>query len=73
MKDFLIGKQVEIVSSKNKSLVGLKGKILFETKETLVIDCGSEKKVLKNSCDFKIDNQIVKGSEIQKKSFDRIK
>jgi RNase P/RNase MRP subunit p29 len=73
MKDLLIGKDVEIVASTNKTLIGLKGKIVDETQSTLIIDCGSEKRVLKNICEFKVDDKIIKGSEINKRSFDRIK
>jgi ribonuclease P protein subunit POP4 len=31
----LIGRNIEIVEAKNKSLVGLKGKVVDETKNTL--------------------------------------
>ncbi len=51
----LIGLKVEITKSKNKSLVGLKGKIVDETQNMLVIKTEKgEKKVIKKGCTFKI-------------------
>ncbi|MDP4012766.1 MAG: ribonuclease P protein subunit [Candidatus Nanoarchaeia archaeon] len=44
----LIGRNIEIVEAKNKSLVGLKGKVVDETKNTLIIETKDrEKSVLK--------------------------
>ena len=55
LKHELIGLKVEVVESKNKSLVGLKGKIVDETKNMLVIETSKgEKKVIKSQCTFKI-------------------
>ena len=45
----LIGLDIEIVNAKNKSLIGLKGKIVDETKNTFIIEVDSkEKKLLKD-------------------------
>ena len=45
----LIGLDIEIVDAKNKSLIGLKGKIVDETKNTFIIEVDSkEKKLLKD-------------------------
>lgn len=44
----LIGRNIEIVMAKNKSLIGLKGKVVDETKNMLVIESKDrEKRVLK--------------------------
>ncbi|MBS3158807.1 ribonuclease P protein subunit [Candidatus Woesearchaeota archaeon] len=67
----LIGKKAEIVASKNKSYVGIKGIIIDETKNLLNID---GKKVLKALVTIKIDdNQILDGNEIVGRSYERIK
>ena len=62
----LIGLETEIVESKNKSSVGIKGKIVDETKNTLTIKTKiSEKKAIKKDCKFNIrvgsQNIVVDG------------
>ncbi len=47
-KHELIGLVVEIVRSKNKSLVGLKGKIIDETKNTITIEDDKVRKIMKS-------------------------
>ena len=69
----LIGKKAEIVASKNKSYIGIKGTIIDETKNTLNID---GKKVLKTLVTLKIDDnhdQIFDGNDIVGRSYERIK
>jgi len=46
-KEELIGSLVEIIGSKNETLIGLKGKIIDETKNTLIIKQGN--KIKKNN------------------------
>ncbi len=63
IKHELIGLEAEIEESKNKSLVGLKGKIVDETKNMLTIKTKKgEKKIIKRECTLKIktDKGIVK-------------
>ena len=49
LKFELIGLEVEVVDAKNKSLIGIKGKIVDETKNTFVIETnGKEKNLLKD-------------------------
>ncbi len=44
----LIGRHIEVVDAKNKSLIGLKGKVVDETKYTLIIESqDKEKRLLK--------------------------
>ena len=38
LKSLIIGSNVEIVESKNKTLVGLKGKIIDQTKNTITME-----------------------------------
>lgn len=52
LKYEFIGNEIEIMDSKNKSLIGLKGKIADETKNMFVLDSG--KKIIKSECTFKM-------------------
>ncbi len=70
-KKELIGSNIEVVSSSNKTLVGLKGKIVEETKNTITLDNG--KKLLKSHIKIKIGNDIIEGKNIKKRPEDRIK
>ncbi len=54
LRQELIGLDMEIVGSTNKSLRGIKGKIIDETKNTLVIEMqGKTKQILKNQITLK--------------------
>lgn len=70
-KKELIGTTAEIIGSKNKTLIGIKGKIIEETKNTITFDNG--KKILKSHVTLKIGEELIKGKAIQKKPEDRIK
>lgn len=77
--DFLrgefIGKEVEIVDSKNKDLVGLKGRIVDETKNMFEIETRrGVKKVQKEICKFKFVKEgiIVEGKIINFRPEDRL-
>ncbi len=49
MKDLqLIGKHVEVVQASNKTLLGIKGKVIDETKNTITLLTGSQEKKLSN-------------------------
>jgi len=70
-KGELIGLQLEITESKNKSLKGMKGKIINETKNMLTIDTKyGIKKIIKsevkmklktNNKEFDVDGNILIG------------
>ena len=49
----LIGCSVEIIDSENKSLIGIKGKIIDETKNMLTLD--NQKKIIKDQSILKIE------------------
>ena len=71
----LIGEELEVVDSTNKANLGIKGKIVDETKATLIIE--QEKKLktlLKKNITFKLvrSGQIIKGQEIVKRSEERL-
>lgn len=77
-RDGFIGKEAEIVKSRSKQLLGLKGKIVDETKNTfkILVNKGSFKElkiVLKSGNTFIIERKLFEGSKIMKTSIDRIK
>jgi ribonuclease P protein subunit POP4 len=72
-KGELIGSTIEVVGSKNQTLIGLKGKVTEETKNTLTIQGDSKKKLLKSHITIKIDGQTIEGISLQKRPEDRIK
>lgn len=74
----LIGLNVEIVEAKNKSLIGLKGKIIDETKNLLLIQSDKGvKKVLKDQVTMNIqmkDKKVqLEGKLLVGKPEDRLK
>ena len=74
LKQEYIGSDMEIVSSKNKTLIGLKGRIIDETKNTFKVKTNQKiKTVLKNGNKFKINNQEIEGNKILKRPENRIK
>lgn len=72
-KSELIGSIIEIIGSKNKTLIGLKGKVIDETKNTLTIQGEKTKKIIKSHITFKINNVIIEGKNISLRSEDRIR
>ncbi|MEE9525249.1 MAG: ribonuclease P protein subunit [Candidatus Woesearchaeota archaeon] len=74
IKREIIGLTTEVVDSKNKGNIGIKGNIIDETKNTIIIQHKKNKKRLfKNNITLKINNQIIKGKTLQGKPKDRIK
>ncbi len=74
----LIGLKIEIIDSKNKSLIGLKGKIIDETKNIILIKQDNKiKRIIKNQVTMKIylDNKKVEidGKLLVSRPEDRIK
>lgn len=77
-KKELIGLDIEVVSSKNKANIGIKGKIIDETKETLVLREGKKiKRLLKKNIIFTTiieDKKImIDGKILSKRPEERIK
>ncbi len=73
-----IGSLIEIVKSKNPTLIGVKGKIVDETKNTIKIkENGKIKTILKNHVTFHIhkNDRIyeIDGKMLNKKPEDRTK
>jgi ribonuclease P protein subunit POP4 len=72
----LIGEEITIVDSSNKSNVGLHGKIVDETKSTIkVVQGGRTLTVLKNTITFRIERtkKVIVGNTIIKRPEERLK
>ena len=72
-----IGLEVEVIQAKNPSLIGIKGKIIDETKNTFTIKDHKTKKILKAQVTLliKMGNETIKieGNVLVNKSEDRLK
>jgi RNase P/RNase MRP subunit p29 len=70
-----IGAKIKIIRASNKSLEGMEGSVVDETKSTLKIKNTNEeeKTVLKSGAVFLINNQEIKGDEILRRPEERIK
>ncbi|MGV8150998.1 MAG: ribonuclease P component 1 family protein [Candidatus Woesearchaeota archaeon] len=78
IRDEFIGKEAEIVRSRNKQLLGLKGKIVDETRNSFKMLVNKRnfrefKMVLKSGNTFMIGRKVFEGSKIMKRPEDRIK
>ncbi len=63
VKHELIGLKTKIVDSKNKANIGIQGKIIDETKNTIMIqNKGEKKRLFKNNItlDVQVNNKIVR-------------
>ncbi|MBI4170928.1 MAG: ribonuclease P protein subunit [Candidatus Aenigmarchaeota archaeon] len=73
----IIGLQCEVVNAKNKSLVGIRGRIVDETMKTLVIDENKRKRIAKQGTRFQIalggKRLIINGDLLVARPEDRIK
>lgn len=72
----LIGKEIVVVKSTNAHNEGICGRIVDETKATLVVEHnGKMKRLLKNTITFKLksNGMIISGVEINKRPEERIK
>ncbi len=77
-KHELIGLICEVIKAKNKDIIGLRGKIIDETKNTLKILCKNKiKTILKNqiTLNIKIGNKTIQiqGEKLLKRPEERIK
>ncbi len=76
-KQELIGLHVEIIESKNKSLVGMKGRIVDETKNTITIEDGRERTIMKSQIKMKTrigdKEYVIDGRILVGRPEDRIK
>jgi len=75
-KGEIIGKEIKIVGAKNKSNVSIEGKIVDETRNTIVVlGGGKEKRLLKNNITilFKKEGLKVEGRLLAGRPEERIK
>jgi len=70
-----IGFSLEVVKSKNNSLVGKKGMVIDETKHLIIIEQDDKKiaKILKSDTIFVINNKKINGNKIIRRPEDRVK
>jgi len=74
IKQEIIGREIEIIEASNKNLVGLEGKVIWETKNMLVLKLKSKTRhLIKSQIKFKLGNQVINGKEMLKKPEDRLK
>ena len=77
LKKELIGLPIEVLEAKNKSLIGIKGTIVDETKNTIKIKNHTIKKIIKDQVVLKIKfhKKTIKidGKLLQKRPEERIK
>jgi ribonuclease P protein subunit POP4 len=73
----LIGEEIEVMTSKNKSNLGIKGKIIDESRETITVaqENGKEVVLMKQIITFKLvkSGKIISGEVIAKRPEDRLK
>lgn len=70
-----IGRKVKVIQGRNKSLEGIQGRIIDETKNSFKIRTNKEeeKSVMKQGTVFMIDNHEITGKNIVFKIEERIK
>ena len=74
----MIGSIIEVIDADNKDLIGIKGKIIDETKNTLLVQTiKGRKRLLKNQIVFTTKNttrsMIIDGKKIMRRPHDRIR
>ena len=73
----IIGFKTSIYDSLNKELIGLTGKIIFETKNMIHLKTSTGyKQIPKNICEFHFDNKkekiVVNGKKLIKRPYERL-
>jgi ribonuclease P protein subunit POP4 len=69
-----IGREVRVVNSSCKDLLGLSGVVLDETKNTIIIRTAKgNKTVPKKSCEFEFDKITIQGKRVCHAPEDRLK
>lgn len=73
-----IGKELEVIKADNPSLIGIKGKVIDETKNMLIIETNNEtKKLVKKQVTIKVKIKekeiIIKGEILQGRPEERLK
>lgn len=70
-----IGKEINVVQARNKTLEGIKGKIIDETRNSFQIRTNNQEKktLLKQGTIFMINENKIKGSDIIRRPEERIR
>ena len=71
----LIGQQITIKKSKNKEIVGIKGKVIMETKNMIVLDTKNGKKnIPKDICQFSNNQGVLEtdSTKLSKRPHERM-
>ena len=71
----LIGQNVKISNSTNKEIIGIKGKIIMETKNMIIINTENQKKSIpKNICQLSNKNGIIQtdSTKLSKRPYERL-
>ncbi len=64
-KEELIGKEIKVINSKNKSDIGISGVVVDDTASTLVVKTNDTfKRILKAPSVFQVGNQMIIGTQI---------
>ena len=70
----LIGLKAEVIDSRNKANIGIIGKIVDESKFTIVVEHNNrQKRLFKNNITLRIDGIIIDGKVLVMRPKDRIK
>ncbi|MFP4423717.1 MAG: ribonuclease P protein component 1 [Candidatus Woesearchaeota archaeon] len=70
----LIGKHLKIKKSQNTSLVGLEGRIIDETKHTLLVETDTgRRRLIKHQSTFIINKTTIDGSKLTGRPEERLK
>jgi ribonuclease P protein subunit POP4 len=72
----LIGRLLEVTKARNKSIIGLKGRVINETKNsfTLFVDKKGKKTILKNHLiEVKVNGVVIGAGKVFGRPEDRIK
>ncbi len=69
----IIGEQIEVIESSDRGIIGLRGKVIDETKNIIIVRGAQDKIIQKNRTVIIIGNQIVKMDNIRFRPEEKIK
>jgi ribonuclease P protein subunit POP4 len=71
----IIGMKMKVIKSQNADAVGLAGKVVDDTRHTVIIQTndGKRKRLIKSQHVFQLDNKKVPGQELIGRPEERIK
>ncbi len=65
MEETLIGSKMEVVDAKNKNLLGINGRIIDETKNTITVETrDGVRKLIKCEVIFKLGSKVLRGEHM---------